>query len=104
LRSRGHSKASADLRNAIAETDSEVVKAGDKLDELKAIVSYLSGKQEAFKEGFQSVKKLIGIDQLPTRYTGNNEMPQPFSQVPNQTPVIKKQEDSEFDLPEGFRS
>jgi hypothetical protein len=98
LKAKGHHKGSADLRNAIADTDPSVIEAGDKLDEFKALLSFLLGKQEAFKEGYQSVKKIISVGQLPGQHYGNGNMPEPFSQKPS-----FNDSDSDFDLPEGFR-
>jgi hypothetical protein len=98
LKAKGHNKGSADLRNAIADTDPSVIEAGDKLDEFKALLSFLQGKQEAFKEGYQSVKKIISVSQLPGQQYGNGGMPEPFSQKPT-----INNSDSDFDLPEGFR-
>lgn len=105
LLGKGHKKASADLREAVADTDPKVVETTDRLEELRALVSYLQGKQEAFREGFQSVKKIIGIPTLSPQH-GNGGMPAPFSQVPANYQILTqtKIEDPEFDLPAGFRS
>jgi len=96
IKARGHSKASADLREAMVELDARVIAANNKVDELTALVMYLKGKQDAFQKAYESVKKLVGSG-LNNNYVPRPSTPeQPFSQKP---PV----EDDDFGLPKGFR-
>lgn len=94
IKSKGHSKASADLRQALADTDSKVLEAQDRVDEFKALIDYLRGKQDAFKNGYESVKKILGTNQMPIRQFNDNNRPEAFNQPP---------EDDDFALPKGFK-
>ena len=103
LKAKGHTKPSADLRNALVDTDDRVTKSKDRLDEIRVMLMYLSGKQEAFKEGFSSVKKLVAAGQLPLSHPGDGNRPQPFA-APKRTLEPKQtMSDDPFDLPEGYK-
>lgn len=93
---RGHKKASADLREAVSELDPEYKRLSGTLNEQEALLSYLKGKQEAFRKGFQAVKELLDGGHLPREKYGDGNRPQAFSQVP--------EEDDEFTLPSGFKA
>lgn len=105
IKAKGHSKASADLRDALAELSPEVAAAKDRLEELTVLVLYLKGKQDAFQRGYESVKKLVGSGQLPPAHHGANDNKTPFSQ-PKQTIFTtenKTETENEFQLPLGFK-
>jgi hypothetical protein len=107
IKAKGHSKASADLRDAITELDSKVIEAKDRLDELNVLILYLKGKQDAFQKGYDSVKKLVGAGQLPLAHHGNGNRPQPFIQqkqnIYRNEPVKTELVEDEFGLPLGFK-
>jgi hypothetical protein len=65
LKKRGHSKASADLRKAMASIDPRVIEATETLNEIRAIQDFLHGKMIAFENAFTSVKRIVQIDRLP---------------------------------------
>ena len=96
IRAKGHSKASADLREAMVELDTEVINSKDRYDHISAVLLVLQGKQEAFYNAYNSVKKLTSFGSLPPpRYNDANK-PKSFSQAP---PIDNNLED---DLPDGF--
>ncbi len=105
IKARGHSKASADLRDALAELNPEVAAAKERLEEVTVLLLYLKGKQDAFQRGYESVKKLVGTGQLPPAHHGANNNKTPFSQ-PKQTTFTtetKVETEDEFQLPIGFK-
>ncbi len=67
MKKRGYTKSSQDIREALVETDPTVTAAKDRLDEIRAVLDYLVGKQKAFENAYTSVKKLVGTTQLPLR-------------------------------------
>ena len=95
---KGHAKASADLREAMVDLDETVIAAKDRLDEVSYVLTVLRGKQTAFMNAFQSVKKLTEMRTLPDRKYTNENRPQSFA---SPTPL---NEDPEYaPLPAGFR-
>jgi hypothetical protein len=103
VKARGHSKASADLRDALTELDPQVIEAKDRLEELTVLVLYLKGKQDAFQKGYESVKKLVGSGQLAPARHGEIRQ-QPFTQTKQTTYTTKTEtQEDEFSLPLGFK-
>ena len=105
IRGKGHSKASADLRKAWVGANSKLIQAKTRLIEISTVLDYMRGKQQAFKNGYESVKKLIN-PQLPT---DNNpgKIPEPFTaNRPKPVPIDEVIEtmgyDLEDELPAGF--
>lgn len=78
LRARGHSKTSADLREAIVELDPTVIQAKERLDVLEVVLSALKGKREAFLNAYNSVKKLTSYGTLPPPSYGDGNRPKAF--------------------------
>jgi hypothetical protein len=105
LKAKGHTKPSADLRNALMEIDPRVTQAKERLDEIRVILMYLSGKQEAFREGFSSIKKLVAAGQLPLAHHGNGERPESFTPTKQTINYQQKQPDLDdpLALPDGFK-
>lgn len=103
LKSRGHSKGSADLREALAELDQGVIAAKDRLNEIRMIHALLEGKMKAFENAHNAVKKLVATTQLPTEPLRGGNMPAPYS-APAPGRVIDDPLDAAADepLPEGF--
>lgn len=66
LKVRGHEKPSQDLREALMELDPRVIRAKDRLDEIRAVLDYLNGKAGAFLNAYNSVKKIVGTPSLPS--------------------------------------
>lgn len=71
LKAKGHSKSSADLREAMVEVNPRVNAARDRIEEIRAVLEYLRGKQQAFENAYNSVKKLVATPQLPDRPLGD---------------------------------
>lgn len=94
LRVKGHTKSSADLREAIVELDPEVVAAKDRLDTIAVVLSMVEGKREAFYNAYNSVKKLTYYGQLPPAKYGDGNQPAPLGR--------KTEVDPDLDLPDGF--
>jgi hypothetical protein len=67
LKKRGHAKGSQDLREALATLDPRHKEARARLNEIKAVLSYVEGKRKAFEHAYQSVKKLVDEGKLPER-------------------------------------
>lgn len=65
LAKRGHPKASADLRKALADIDKAYLSAKECLDKIDAVRHFLSCKITAFENGFTAVKKTCGNFQMP---------------------------------------
>lgn len=65
LRARGHTKSSADLREALVELEPRVVAAYDRINEIRAVLEFMRGKMQGFENGYNSVKKLVATTQLP---------------------------------------
>lgn len=65
LRAQGHTKSSADLRDALVEVDPKVTGAQDRLNEIRAVLEFLRGKMQGFENAYNSVKKLVAGTQLP---------------------------------------
>jgi hypothetical protein len=76
LEAKGHFKASADLRKAWIGCNYNLVKSKERLIEISTVLNYMLGKQQAFKNGYDSVKKLIN-PQLPID-SNPGKMPEPF--------------------------
>jgi hypothetical protein len=66
LKARGL-KSSADLREAIVESDDVYSETKDRAAFLKAVVALLEGKMAAFENGFTAIKKLMSTIQLPSQ-------------------------------------
>ena len=106
IKAKGHTKASADLREAMAELDTRVIEAKDRLEELTVLVMYLKGKQESFQKGYESVKKLVGAGQLPLAHHGDANRPEAFNkpkQVMYTAETTKTEELDDFSLPNGYK-
>jgi hypothetical protein len=86
LKAKGHSKASADLREAIVETDETVIKTKECLDTIEVVLSVIKGKREAFLNAYNSVKKLTGGGTLPTASYGDGNRPTAFAPPELQLP------------------
>lgn len=65
IRKKGHAKTSADLRDAVATLDPTVKAARSRLNEIKAVLSYVEGKRKAFENAYNSCKKLVDNRALP---------------------------------------
>jgi hypothetical protein len=76
LKLAGHTKASADLRKAWVGANGKLNQAKSRLIEISTVLDYMRGKQKAFENGYQSVKKLIN-SQLPID-SNPGKMPEPF--------------------------
>jgi hypothetical protein len=112
LKLAGHTKASADLRKAWVGANSKLNQAKSRLIEISTVLDYMRGKQQAFKNGYESVKKLIN-PQLPTD-SNPGKMPEPFvnrgneivnfgtKNVNNRPVPIDEVIDTEDELPVGF--
>jgi hypothetical protein len=103
LKALGHTKASADLRKAWIGSQGNLIQAKSRLIEISTVLDYMKGKQKAFENGYNSVKKLIG-PQLPNgSFTG--AMPEPFTAPKPVQPkpvVVEETFDVDDDLPQGF--
>ncbi len=53
-------KSSADIREAVIDTDAEYDLLTDRVDQIKAAIMFLKGKLESFENAFTSVKKIMG--------------------------------------------
>jgi hypothetical protein len=53
-------KSSADIREAVIDTDVEYGALTDRVDQIKAAIMFLKGKLESFENAFTSVKKIMG--------------------------------------------
>lgn len=108
LKSLGHTKASADLRKAWIGSQETLVHSKSRLIEISTVLDYMKGKQKAFENGYNSVKKLIG-PQLPID-SNPRAMPEPFTaprpvqpiQPKIQSEVADQIFDIDDDLPKGF--
>lgn len=72
IKKRGHAKSSEGLREAVADLDPRVRSAKERLNEIRAVYSYLDGKMQAFANAYTAVKKLVATMQLPTVPLRNN--------------------------------
>ena len=102
IKAKGHSKASADLREAIVELDPEVIRTKERLDEIEFVRDILRGKQQAFYNAYDSVKKLTSGKTLPSQHFGDGNRPAPFSQPPPQVTSQQLQDPDLEPLPQGF--
>ena len=103
LEAKGHSKASADLRRAWIGCNDKLLKAKERLIEISTVLDYMRGKQQAFKNGYDSVKKLIN-PQLPID-SNPGKMPEAFTaSIPKgvMQPVAVEDEVEDYELPPGF--
>jgi hypothetical protein len=80
IKALGHSKASADLREAFVQKDAEVQKTKDRLDEISFVLETLRGKMQAFYNAYNSVKKLTDGRNLPGQHYGDANRPETFSE------------------------
>lgn len=96
LKKLGHSKGSADLREALVEKDETVIHSKERLDQIEAVLSVMEGKREGFRNAFSAVKKLMDSNWLPARHYGNSNRPGVF-----QAPGVETQ-DPEYILPEEY--
>lgn len=93
IRQRGHAKTSADLREAVATLDPTVKIARNRLNEIKAVLSYLEGKAKAFENAYNSVKKLVDNRGLPPASLNGPE-------IRPQLSAIQKKDEPTFTSPE----
>lgn len=84
IKQRGHSKASADLREAMVSINPTVIEAKERLNEIVAVLNYLQSKKQAFENAFTSVKRLVSGQQLPTQPL--RDRPQPSVEAPRKLP------------------
>lgn len=106
IRKRGHTKSSADLREAVVELDENVQRAKDRLDKLSFVLDILRGKQEAFLNAYNSVKRLTGGSSLPQRSYGDANRPEPYQDTRSQQSYdlnSPNRPDLEEPLPQGFK-
>jgi hypothetical protein len=75
IKQKGHSKASADLREAFVELDETVRKTKSRIDEISFVLDILKGKQQAFYNGWSSVKRLVDSRSLPVGNYGSKPEP-----------------------------
>jgi len=94
LKKLGHSKASADLREAFVQKDPTVQTAKERLDEITYVLDVLKGKMQAFYNAYGSVKRLVDNKGLPPAQYGDNHKQQPFQSLP--------EDDDLRPLPPGF--
>jgi hypothetical protein len=101
IKAKGHSKASADLREAMVELDSEVIQTKERLDEISVVHDMLKCKQQAFYNAYGAVKRLLDNRFLPESHVGDANRPKPYSAPP---PSIQSAPvDPDFEpLPQGF--
>lgn len=78
IKAKGHSKASADLREAMTELDEDVIKAKDRLDLISITLDLFTGKMDAFANAFKSVRELTLKSALPGQHYGDGNRPEPF--------------------------
>ena len=105
LRALGHSKSSADLREAVVQKDLKVQSTKERLDEISFVLETLRGKQDAFYNAYNSVKKLTGGNSLPGQHYGDANRPESFTQPPPRQIPTEKQVEQDPDLqplPSGF--
>lgn len=100
IKNKGHSKASADLREAMVELDPDTQKAKERLDEISVIHDLLKCKQQAFYNAYGAIKRLLDNRFLPEGHVGDANRPAPYS-APAPQPAF--QGDPDFEpLPPGF--
>ncbi len=107
IKKKGHSRVSDPLRQAFVELDPEVVAAKERLNQIKTVLGYLTGKMQAFENAYTSVKKIVGSSQLPlqTPHGMRQDEPRPlrpFGVVGSITGPFPKSEDVEDDFIPGF--
>lgn len=97
----GHHKASADLRKSWVACQDKLINAKERLTQISTVLDYCRGKQQAFKNGYESVKKLIN-PQLPID-SNPGKMPEAFS-TPRPKPTVVEDDvfDIDDELPTGF--
>jgi hypothetical protein len=105
IKAKGHTKASADLRKAWVGANNKLIQAKTRLIEISTVLDYFRGKQKAFENGYQSVKKLIN-PQLPSE-SPSGKMPEPFTAnrpkpVPIDEVIERLGQELEDELPAGF--
>lgn len=67
FKARGHGKASADLRDAMACVDVRVQAAKDRALHIRTVLEHIAAKGKAFENAFTSVKRLVsGLQARPT--------------------------------------
>jgi predicted nuclease with TOPRIM domain len=98
LKRLGHTKGSADLREAVVQRAPEVQKTKDRLEEIGFVLETLRGKMQAFHNAYSSVKKLTDTKDLPGQKYGDANKPEPYTQ---QLPQI--QDPDLQPLPTGFK-
>lgn len=101
IKKKGHSKASQDLREAVANLDPDYIRAKERLNEIKAVLEYMVGKRQAFENAYNSVKKLVATPQLPMqppRYGADD----PFNDRRPQPQTPQYDDDEVVEMPEGF--
>lgn len=101
IKAKGHSKASADLREAMVELDATVQQSKERLDEISVVLELLKGKQQAFYNAYNSVKKLVDTRALPERHYGDAGRPATYAPPPEGPPPESQDPDLK-PLPEGF--
>ena len=66
---------------------------------------YLQGKQNAFREGFSSVKRLVSSNQLPQQHPNNKDnRPDTFAPRDHNEGVAFDLDDPLIGLPDGFKA
>jgi len=99
IKAKGHSKASADLREAMVELDQEVQATKDRLDEISVLHDMLKCKQQAFYNAYGAIKRLLDNRFLPEGHVGDANRPKPYSAPAPSVPTF----DPDFEpLPPGF--
>jgi hypothetical protein len=101
IKARGHSKASADLREAMVELDVVVRQTKERMDEIGFVLDILKGKQQAFYNGWSSVKRLVDSRSLPV--ANYSSRPEPMTANVSNYSNNKTEVDPDFEpLPSGF--
>jgi hypothetical protein len=104
IQAKGHSKASADLRKAFVDLDSDVVECKERVDEISFVLDIVKGKMQAFFNAYNSVKRLTEQRLPPPSYSSSSS-PRPYQSPPPPQQVSTAPIDPDFEpLPPGFRA
>lgn len=87
---------SADLRQAVLETDEEYLAAQDKVYKLDAAISYLKSKRDGFEMAYNSVKKILG----ETPYGTNSQNALHGNEIKNEIGETNLEDCNLFGIPE----
>ena len=85
----------------MVELDTTVQQSKERLDEISVILELLRGKQQAFYNAYNSVKKLVDNRTLPERHYGDGNRPATYNPPPKQ-PSPELQDPDLQPLPAGF--